>query len=600
VVEPLAGEIEGLRALFRSERDPEGRAFVPLADAYRRTHDLKRALQVLSEGLEQHPELASAHVVSAWIHRDRGDRASARAAWKRVLELDEENVEALRGLGKLLVDSGQADEARAYLEKLRLLDPEDPDVHGQLARLEAERPPGVPSPAGEALAVEGVPGAEVPLQDWAAPAEEPPLVAAGAAALVESATEPEGTAHAEPRDLDEPAAPVPAAALLEAEAVEREKAEAALESDLRLEVEAPPAEPHEEPVVIAAGAEVLLGDGEIMDVWGEGAPDDEEGSEPAELPATRTLGELFARQGLHARAAAIFERLIEESPEDDRLRDRLDELRGLLRPKAAPHPPSVHAEDTEAIAAEMGGVHAEPTASPFGWAPDDAGTDEVEGAEDGGAPISLYFRRLLEWTPAAGAAPALAEVPSAPIEGAHVESVEVDGHEVEVFHVDVVPVDLAPLDLAPMDAAPADVAPVDVASVDVEAVDAASVDLAPLELPSTDVLPVDAPDVALADVGVPEVLAPSLGVLSQDVSGMDVGVLEPAAVVEDRFEGILEETAILEVVPIRSLAPDRIVPIEDLAPSPVVPIAALAPDAVPIESLAPDAEPSHDSSTILF
>jgi hypothetical protein len=91
-----------------------------------------------------------------------------------------------------------------------------------------------------------------------------------------------------------------------------------------------------------------------------------------------------------------------------------------------------------------------------------------------------------------------------------------------------------------------------------------------------------------------------LGVLSQDVSGMDVGVLEPAAVVEDRFEGILEETAILEVVPIRSLAPDRIVPIEDLAPSPVVPIAALAPDAVPIESLAPDAEPSHDSSTILF
>src|SRR5688572_2448935 len=85
VADSLEREIQGLRALLHTDRDPEGRAFVPLADAYRRARDLDRALEVVSIGLERHPTLASAYVVEAWVHQDRGDSNGAAAAWERVL-----------------------------------------------------------------------------------------------------------------------------------------------------------------------------------------------------------------------------------------------------------------------------------------------------------------------------------------------------------------------------------------------------------------------------------------------------------------------------------------------------------------------------------
>ena len=54
----LDQQIDSLREIQGSERDPEGRAFVHLADARRQNGELDEALEILEEGLERHPDFS--------------------------------------------------------------------------------------------------------------------------------------------------------------------------------------------------------------------------------------------------------------------------------------------------------------------------------------------------------------------------------------------------------------------------------------------------------------------------------------------------------------------------------------------------------------
>jgi len=146
VPESLTQQIDRLQDVFFSERDPTGRAFVPLADAYRRVGELDRALEVIEEGLGSNPDFASGHVVAGWVHADRGDKDGAIQAFERVLELDEENAVALLALAEMV----EAGRALTYAERLARLEPDDPQV---VATLENVRARAAVSPEPEAEAV---------------------------------------------------------------------------------------------------------------------------------------------------------------------------------------------------------------------------------------------------------------------------------------------------------------------------------------------------------------------------------------------------------------------------------------------------------------
>jgi tetratricopeptide (TPR) repeat protein len=114
VSESLNQQIDRLEELYKSEKDPQGKAFVPLAEAHRRFGDLDKALTVIQEGLGAHPDFASAHMVAGWVYRSRQEPDDAMRSFKRVLELDAENSLAQAAIAELIDDQ----RAQAYRDKM--------------------------------------------------------------------------------------------------------------------------------------------------------------------------------------------------------------------------------------------------------------------------------------------------------------------------------------------------------------------------------------------------------------------------------------------------------------------------------------------------
>lgn len=447
MVPSLAEEIRDLHGLYGSSRDPEARAFVPLADAYRRSGDAERALEVLTAGLARHPDFASAHLVRGMAEQDRGNVEGAARAFRRVLELDGDNARALLGLGRILVDGGDLETGEELIDRGLALDP------SLLEREFGGRPPAEPGAGDDPLrdhgedsgaeaiataagAAEGAEAAvdtagDLEAVEWEVididalrptPADLPEDEVGGVAEVGAAAEVAEAADDEEVLDIallspdpgvtsdavvtpDPEVTPDPAATPADAPPVAAADdepfgfsldasgdAELALDWDLADEEPDPPAPspaappPDDEELVVDAaslapdgwvhgGAPHVGGDDDLRrqlaDLTAdlEPAPPPAESDEPEEALPTRTLGELYARQGLRSEAVKVFEALVARSPDDADLQARLAELRGAppapaaAAPAAAPPPP--------------------PTPSL---------RDELDGP-----PVGDYFARLLAW-----------------------------------------------------------------------------------------------------------------------------------------------------------------------------------------------------------
>jgi len=137
VGQPLEVHIRTLQEYYWSEDDPDGRAFVPLADALRRAGDLREAHRLLRDGLARHPDFLSAHVVAGWLGMDRGDLDDADDRFRTALELDPKNLSALRGLAEVLLERGEKDSAIGVLETLSQEDPVDLTLPARILELRA-------------------------------------------------------------------------------------------------------------------------------------------------------------------------------------------------------------------------------------------------------------------------------------------------------------------------------------------------------------------------------------------------------------------------------------------------------------------------------
>lgn len=127
-------EIAKLERLWRENR--QGFTFAPLAEAYRKMKDTTRALEILAEGMAQRPDYIPASIVLGRCHLDLGDDAQAQLAFQHVLELDSENVIALKALAEISERQGHLDDAAGHLRGLLEVDRSNDDARFHLARLE--------------------------------------------------------------------------------------------------------------------------------------------------------------------------------------------------------------------------------------------------------------------------------------------------------------------------------------------------------------------------------------------------------------------------------------------------------------------------------
>lgn len=150
-------DIDALRALVGSERDRGGTAFASLAHALLQAGRPTDAHDVIEAGRAHNPEYATGHLVAGLVDLALAAREPARAAFRRVLQLDPDNRVALRAIAQLYEEDGEPNEALAYLTPLAQIEPEDISLHERMVRLEASREAG-------AVASELPLGPEDPLQ----------------------------------------------------------------------------------------------------------------------------------------------------------------------------------------------------------------------------------------------------------------------------------------------------------------------------------------------------------------------------------------------------------------------------------------------------
>jgi len=419
VLEPLEEEIRTLHAVLGSDRDPDGRAFAPLADAYRRAGQPRKAFGLLTDGLARLPDFASGHVVAARLYAEQGLLAEGELAARRALDLDPDNVIAMAALVRVLQSSGKTEESAEMRATLSLLEPEVLDEEGL---------------AAEEGAVDDEPVME--LADLAPdePVVEPADLAPDDEPVVELADLRPDEPVMELADLqpDEPVMevadlasdePIMELADLRPDEPVMDLADLAPEPTLEMSELAPEPEPEPEPEREAdVLAPVGLVDSGIAGVASAGTanPGDDRGGAssdgaPAPRIYTRTLAELYARQGFLDRAVEVFRQLRSEHPEDESLAERLRELEGELSGGANRQPPNtdsaagaleaerarVRDEELESLARDLAGQGREDSDvdTPFAW----AGSDETEDGSDEPASeeptIGSYFDELLSWRP---------------------------------------------------------------------------------------------------------------------------------------------------------------------------------------------------------
>src|SRR5688572_19422739 len=157
-----SSEIAKLESRWRE--NPQGLTFAPLAEAYRKMRNIPRALEILTEGLGRHPDYIPASIVLGRCQLDLGNDAQAEAAFARVLELDDENVIALKALAEIAERQGRLDEAGTRLMSLLTIDRSNDEARIQLARVEELRASDAPVRTPQSERDEAAPP-EAPAED---------------------------------------------------------------------------------------------------------------------------------------------------------------------------------------------------------------------------------------------------------------------------------------------------------------------------------------------------------------------------------------------------------------------------------------------------
>jgi tetratricopeptide (TPR) repeat protein len=175
-------EIEKLERKWKE--NPKGTVFAPYAEALRKHGQLDQARDVLKQGLQFHPDYVPGNIVLGRCCLDLGEDGAAEAAFAHALEVDPENVIALKALADITERQGRLVESVSWLNQLIAVDPSNDEARDQLARVEQARQ------AASAASLEAAAPAIEPVAESPTGEAEPEEAAQGEALSLSEAETP--------------------------------------------------------------------------------------------------------------------------------------------------------------------------------------------------------------------------------------------------------------------------------------------------------------------------------------------------------------------------------------------------------------------------
>lgn len=330
------------------EKDPHSRAFAPLAEAHRKAGNLDEAIRVARAGLVYHPGYSGGLVVLGRSLYEKGELDKANDVLQQAVNDTPESYLGQKFLGRVLIDKGENRKALKALEAANLISPEDEEVVELIEEIrnKAEPPPTMEFSENDKVSEKDaqivtyeqkpttIDGVELPplppkelrdkfsftSEDAGDPAQLPPAavereflppeaeggdiipvdaeeVEAASTEVIQEKDSGQAGAHDSLEDLG----PEVASFIQEGED---------LEEDL-LEVRAD------------AGSDPLV-DVRDEEISTSGIPVPEAGRE--DRFSTETLADLYAQQGLFEKAGDIYREILEQTPDNEVVRSKLEAL----------------------------------------------------------------------------------------------------------------------------------------------------------------------------------------------------------------------------------------------------------------------------------
>jgi len=136
-----ANAIEIDRLATQLAKDPQSKAFLPLAEEYCKVGMWEEAVSVLEEGLKYYPGFITAMVVLGRAYDQLKQPTKARAVLEGAVKLSPENLRAHRTLIKIYVAQGLSQEALNSCSVILAMNPKDEEALAVQASVEIAEPP---------------------------------------------------------------------------------------------------------------------------------------------------------------------------------------------------------------------------------------------------------------------------------------------------------------------------------------------------------------------------------------------------------------------------------------------------------------------------
>jgi len=310
-------------------KDPRSKAFVPLADIYRKAGMLDEAIQVAKDGLKHNPNYLSGRFVLGRCYFEKGLLPEAEEELRRVVKVNPENVDAQKILAMILEKKGDNDNAIKTWDIVLTLAPNDPEAKQRMAVLKAnikkeESPHPEPVPPEVTVHKEPV-SCEIP----AKPAGEEIIQnsAGGEQVVTEDTVKQEESRSAEQTVEQPPVPPVEQST----EGITERKEEVVKKTIEQMVEE----KESVSSVSLTGGMKEEKQDATIKSTSRMDAKE-EIRDEQKEGMSTRELAELYVKQGFLDRALKIYRELEESNPDDMELKKRIEFIVAELDKKKKP------------------------------------------------------------------------------------------------------------------------------------------------------------------------------------------------------------------------------------------------------------------------